>query len=344
MQNNKKPFLGLEFKDLQESLKPLPKYRARQILDWVYQGKSSFNLMTNLPTQLREDLSERFSIFSSEIVERLEDTDGTVKLILKLQDEKKIETVLLTDKKNRKTACLSTQVGCPAACVFCKTGSMGFIRNLSAREIIEQFLYLLSVQKDISHIVIMGMGEPFLNITELYKAIELLMDEEGLEISKRNITVSTSGIIDGIYDLAYSKLDVRLAVSLTTADSDLRERLMPIAKTNPLTKLKETLLFYQNKKQSRITLELPILSGLNTREKDIVCLTQFVKELDVVVNVIPWNPIEDMFFETNLLKQPPKREIEIFIMALEKNGIKVTQRFKRGRRIAGACGQLGSKS
>jgi 23S rRNA (adenine2503-C2)-methyltransferase len=187
----------------------------------------------------------------------------------------------------------------------------------------------------------MGMGEPLLNLPELRKALEVLTDPGGLGLSKRRITLSTSGIIEGIRELTQSGPAIRLAVSLTTADQELRERLMPVAATNPLRDLKEALRAYQGQQQHRITLEAVLLGGINTRQKDIDALMGFSKGLEVVVNLIPWNPIPGMTFEGQPLRQPSKGEREWFAQGLEKRGLKVTQRLRKGRTIAGACGQLG---
>ncbi|MDR2486123.1 MAG: radical SAM protein, partial [Treponema sp.] len=195
-------------------------------------------------------------------------------------------------------------------------------------------------KKDISHIVVMGMGEPLLNLPELRKALAILTDTEGLGLSKRRITLSTSGIVQGIRDLADAGPDGRLALSLTTGDAELRERLMPVTRTNPLPQVKEALGYYQRKRERRITLEAVLLGGVNTREKDINALVQFARGLDVVVNLIPWNPVEGMALETKPLQEPSGAELERFARGLEERGLKVTRRVRRGHRIAGACGQL----
>jgi 23S rRNA (adenine2503-C2)-methyltransferase len=339
---NVKPVLsGLPLEALKKLLEPLPAYHAQQVFQWIARGVSSFQKMTNLAIPLRESLEARFSLYSSKISARLEDPDGTVKLQITLQDGKGIEAVILRDRENRRTACLSTQAGCPMGCVFCKTGTLGFSRNLDSGEMVEQFLQLRSIAPDISHIVIMGMGEPLLNLPELRKALEVLTDPGGLGLSKRRITLSTSGIIEGIRDLTQSGPAIRLAVSLTTADQELRERLMPVAATNPLRDLKEALHAYQGQWNHRITLEAVLLGGINTRQKDMDELIGFSKGLEVVVNLIPWNPIPGMTFEGKPLRQPSKGELEWFAQGLEKRGLKVTRRLRRGRTIAGACGQLG---
>jgi 23S rRNA (adenine2503-C2)-methyltransferase len=309
--------------------------------------------MTDLSQDLQEELDARFTLYSGAVSSRLEDPDGTVKLRIALEDGAKIEGVLLVDGRGRRTACLSTQAGCPMGCVFCKTGSLGFRRNLNAGEIVEQFLFIRSAAAgtgeqhnrapgpEIANIVIMGMGEPLLNLEELRRALGILTAPEGFGLSRRRITVSTGGIAAGILDLADRGPPVRLAVSLTTADEDLRKRLMPVTQTNPLPRLKEALSYYQRKTGRRITLELVLLGGINTRRRDLEALAGFVAGLEVVVNLIPWNPVEGMRFEGRPLTQPTARETADFSAALARLGIGVTRRVKKGQGVSGACGQLG---
>jgi 23S rRNA (adenine2503-C2)-methyltransferase len=344
--NQVKPVLsGLPFDILAETLKPLPSFRAEQVFQWIARGVSSFQGMTNLAISLREDLKQRFSLYSSVIADRVEDLDGTIKLYIRLHDGERIEAVLLTDAEHRKTACLSTQVGCPMGCMFCKTGTRGLTRNLDSGEILEQFLHLRSIKQEsepeIANIVFMGMGEPLVNLPELYKALAVLTDSRGLGISKRRITLSTSGIIAGIRDLAATGAEVRLALSLTTGDSKLRARLMPVTLSNPLPDLKKALYDYQQQQGRRITLEVVLLGGINTRQEDSDTLAVFAAGLNVVVNLIPWNPVKGMVFEGRSLQEPSGREISAYTQRLEQRGLKVTRRLRKGLSIAGACGQLG---
>ncbi|MDR3168125.1 MAG: 23S rRNA (adenine(2503)-C(2))-methyltransferase RlmN [Treponema sp.] len=331
---------GLLPEELQEILKPHPAFRSRQIFQWIARGVLSFSEMTDLSQALRKELETRFTLYSAAVSGRLEDKDGTVKLRITLRDGVSIESVLLSDGEDRRTACLSSQAGCPAACLFCKTGRGGFNRNLDASEIVEQFLRLRFLAPDIANIVVMGMGEPLLNLGELRKALNILTAPEGLGISKRRITLSTSGIVTGILDLADQGPPVRLALSLTTADEVLRERLMPITKTNPLPQVKEALRYYQKKQGRRITLETVLLGGINTRRQDAEALAAFAEGLEVVVNLIPWNPVEGPEFEGRPLREPGEGETEEFAAALVRRGLKITRRMGKGRNIAGACGQL----
>jgi 23S rRNA (adenine2503-C2)-methyltransferase len=330
--------------ELREILKPLPAFRSRQIFQWIVRGAQSFSDMTDLSLPLRKELESRFTLYSTAVSARLEDEDGTVKLRMTLRDGLSIESVLLSDGEDRKTACLSSQAGCPAACVFCKTGKGGFKRDLDAPEIVEQFFRLRSLAPGIANIVVMGMGEPLLNLGELRKALNVFTAPEGLGISRRRITLSTSGIAAGIREIADRGPPVRLALSLTTADEVLRERLMPVTKTNPLPLVREALGYYQKKTGHRITLEAVLLGGINTRRQDADALAAFAEGLDVVVNLIPWNPVEGLEFEGRPLKEPGEREREEFISALETRGLKVTRRLRKGRSIAGACGQLAGEN
>jgi 23S rRNA (adenine2503-C2)-methyltransferase len=348
---------GLPLHELTELLKPLPAFRARQIVKWIAGGAQSFAQMSNLPLNLREELDRRFLVYSSQVSARLEDPDGTVKLQIRLRDGLHIEAVLLAEAERdsgggagagdggpaavRYTACLSTQAGCPAGCVFCRTGALGFRRNLDSSEIVEQFFLLRALVPAVSNIVVMGMGEPLLNLGELRRALAVLTSPAGPGLSPRRITVSTSGIAAGIRDLAEGGPAVRLALSLTTAREELRQALMPIGRANPLPALKDALVFFQQKGGGRITLEAVLLSGLNTGPEDAAALIAFARGLDVVVNLIPWNPAAGLEFAGQALREPPRGEVERFARLLKQGGLGVTRRFRRGRSVRGACGQLG---
>jgi len=327
---------GLPPGELESLLNPLPKYRANQIFTWINKGVSSFERMSNLPQTLREELEGRFCLRKSSVIRQLEDTGGNVKLQIKV-DGGIVESVILSDGAGRRTACISTQLGCPVGCVFCKTGSIGFSRNLDHAEIAEQYFHLREIHPDIANIVVMGMGEPLLNLDELSKAILAF----GASMSLRRITVSTCGIIDGIVRLADKGPAVRLAVSVTSADEELRRRLMPISAANPLPELKKALRYHQQKHGQRLTLEAVLLAGLNTHTEDAFAMAAFGKGLDVVVNLIPWNPVENLFFDGAPLKEPSHAEVERFRAQLENLGLKTILRLKKGRNINGACGQLG---
>ena len=222
------------------------------------------------------------------------------------------------------------------ACAFCQTGKLGFARNLTAAEIVEEFIHLEKVAGKLDNIVFMGMGEPMLNLKEIRKAIQILSHKDGRNLSVRRITLSTSGIISGIYDLADNGPELRLAVSLTAATQELREKLMPIAKSNPLPELSKAIRYYIEKTGRRCTLEAALLSGVNTRKEDAAAMKAFAGDMPVHINLIPWNPVEGLEY-----KEPSVSECNAFIKELKRLSLNVTQRTRRGRKIGGACGQLG---
>jgi 23S rRNA (adenine2503-C2)-methyltransferase len=315
------------------------------VFKWISRGARGFPDITSLGKEEREDLARRFSLRSTERGGRLEDRDGTVKIRVNLRDGAGTEAVLLKDREGRGTACVSTQAGCPVGCVFCKTGSLGFLRNLDAGEMVEQFLHIREIGAErggeVGHLVFMGMGEPLLNLEELRRAIGIITDPRGLGLSKRRITVSTSGIAGGIRALADQSPPPRLAFSLISAREELRNDLVPSGKTNPLTRIKEALAHYQDKTGQRITLELVLLGGVNTGAEEAAAIRNFARGLDVVVNLIPWNPVEGLGFRGRALREPSPAEVGALARLLERGGLNVTRRFRRGRGVSGACGQLG---
>lgn len=330
---------GLLPEEITEQLQLGQKFRGLQIFKWIGGGATSFDQMTNIGKDVRQRLNEQATLRSSSVSRTLKDPDGTIKLQITLEDGGAVETVLLTDKEGRKTACVSCQVGCGMKCAFCQTGQLGFSRNLIANEIVEQFLYLEEECGHLDNIVFMGMGEPMLNLPEIRKAISVLTDERGRNLSARRITLSTSGIIKGIYDLADNGPNIRLAVSLTTADEDLRNSLMPVNNANPLPELRKAIDYYANKSGKRVTLEAALLKNKNTGKESADRMIAFAKGIDVNINLIPWNPVETLPFE-----EPDSSEVRNFVSFLEKAGLNVTLRTKRGRKIGGACGQLGKSS
>jgi 23S rRNA (adenine2503-C2)-methyltransferase len=332
---------GFPREELVSLLAPLPPYKARDLFSWIARGADRFEAVTSLGKKEREELARRFSLRSSRCRARLDDPDGTVKLQILLRDGAAIEAVLLRDRRGRGTACLSTQAGCPMGCVFCKTGALGFTRNLEAAEIVEQFLYLRALEggAGLNRIVIMGMGEPLCNLGELRRALGVIMDKGGLGIPGRRITLSTSGLSREIRELADSGPSLPLALSLTSAREELRRALMPAAEA--LAPLKEALRYYQQKNGLRLTLEAALFRGLNTGAEEARAFRRFARGLEVVVNLIPWNPVEGLGFRGLPLRPPPPSESAAFARLLEGEGLKVTRRFRRGRGISGACGQLG---
>lgn len=330
---------GLLPDEITESLNLQQKFRGLQIFKWIGSGTTSFDQMTNLSKDVRQMLSERAVLRSSKVTQTLKDPDGTIKLQITLSDGRAVETVLLTDKEGRKTACVSCQAGCAMKCAFCQTGTLGLARNLTPAEIVEQFLFLEQECGHLDNIVFMGMGEPMMNLEGIRKAIAVLTDKRGRNLSGRRITLSTSGIIKGIYDLADNGPNIRLAVSLTTANEDLRTELMPVNKGNPLPELRKAIDYYAKKSGRRVTLEAALLAGKNTDKESAEKMISFAKGIDVNVNLIPWNPVVTLPFT-----EPSNSEVHFFVNYLEKAGVNVTLRTKRGRKIGGACGQLGKTS
>jgi 23S rRNA (adenine2503-C2)-methyltransferase len=327
---------GLLPEELVSSLSLSPSFRGTQIFKWVGSGVTSFDSMTNLSEAFRTELAGKAVLRSSSVTDTLRDPDGTIKLQITLQDGLAVETVLLTDREERKTACVSCQAGCAMKCAFCKTGTLGLARNLTAAEIVEQFLFLEQAAGPLDNIVFMGMGEPMMNLPAIRQAVAVLTDKRGRNLSSRRITLSTSGVIKGIYDLADNGPLLRLAVSLTTADEDLREELMPVCRANPLPELRKAIAYYIEKTGKRVTLEAALLSGKNTGRESADRMIAFAQNLDVNINLIPWNPVEGLPFT-----EPSSAEADSFVSMLEKAGLNVTLRTRRGRKIGGACGQLG---
>ena len=330
---------ALSTEDLMKALGLGKPFQARIVRQFLFKGARTFSEMTSLPKAERERLDSEFrSTFSSHISARSE-APSAVKLAVTLTDGAVIECVRLSDGKGRYTACLSSQVGCAMGCAFCKTGTMGLVRNLTAGEIVEQFVHLEGLGESISHIVFMGMGEPLSNFTPVMDAIEVLHREDGLNISYRKMTISTCGYVPGIRKLTELKLPVRLAVSLVDAEDETRSRLMRINRTYPLSVLHSELLRFQHRNEKRLTLEYCMLSGINTTHESAEALASFAHGLDAVVNLIPWNHIEGMEFKT-----PAKKEIDGFCHELRRLGINYTLRMEKGGSISGACGQLASES
>lgn len=334
--NERITLTGLMPQEICGSLGLSQSFRGKQIFQWIGKGAVSFDEMTNLSKGLRDELSEKAIIRSTSVSKTLEDSDGTIKLQVDLSDGLAVETVLLTDRMGRKTACVSCQAGCAMGCAFCQTGQLGLARNLDSGEIVEQFLHLERYAGRLDNIVFMGMGEPMMNLANVRKAIEILTSKDGRALSGRRITISTSGIIKGIRELADNGPSVRLAVSLTTADPALRERLMPVCRTNPLPDLKAAIDYFSKKTGKRVTLEAALLHGTNTSSESAENLIDFARGLDVHVNLIPWNPVDSLDFT-----EPDGKECRNFALSLERAGINVTLRTRRGREIGGACGQLG---
>lgn len=328
--------LGLFPEEIAEFCSLSQAFRGRQIFKRLADGIQTFDEITELSRMERRRLAQTALLYTCTVVKTLVDPDGTIKLGIELFDHNQVETVLLIDKANRKTACLSCQVGCPLACRFCQTGRLGKGRNLTAGEIVEQFFLLEKRVGKLDNIVFMGMGEPMLNFDAVEKAVQLLTHPVGRGLSKRRITISTAGVCDGIYRLADSPIEARLAVSLTTANTPLRLDLMPLTKKYPLADLKKAIRYFNEKRKKRVSLEIALMHNTNTAVAFAQEVVTFSEGLDVHINVIPWNPVSQLPFTA-----PSSQEVAGFKKSLEKAGLNVTVRRHRGQKIGGACGQLG---
>ncbi len=339
MTETQRSLYGLSPKEIAALLPDEKPFRGEQIFSWVQKGAESFDEMANIPKRIRQQLTEAgWGLLTSWIIEERMDPDGTAKLGIKLTDGAVIECVLLTDDKGRKTACLSSQVGCAMGCAFCRTGTMGLTRNLKAAEIVEQFHLLQKRFGEISHIVYMGMGEPLANIKAVRKSIEILNHPKGVNVGLRKITISTCGLVEGIRELAEQGPHVKLAISLVAADNELRSSIMPINNAYPLEELKQAIKAYQDKTGRRITLEYVLLGGVNDSRRDANRLSDYIRGLHAVINLIPWNPGAELDFEA-----PDEQAVRRFTEYLTQNGVQVTRRYRRGRGVNGACGQLAVK-
>ncbi|HPY80625.1 MAG TPA: 23S rRNA (adenine(2503)-C(2))-methyltransferase RlmN [Bacteroidales bacterium] len=318
------------------------RFRIKQIEEWLWQkGVHSFDEMKNLSLSLREKLKSQFSLEHAIISQKVQSNDKSIKFLFTLHDKHTIEGVLIPAGK-RVTACISVQVGCPLKCRFCATGQGEYQRNLHYSEIFDQIILMnreaqLNYDKEISHVVFMGMGEPLLNYENVKKAIEIFTSQTGLNRSPSRITLSTAGIVDKIGQVADEFPKIGLAISLHSADKLKREFLMPITKTNSLENLREALRDYYEKTKQRISIEYLLLSGINDSEQDANKLLQFCKAFPVKINLIPYNST-DLHFQ-----RASEKSIQDFKSYLESKNLVVTIRQSRGQDIAAACGQLAGR-
>lgn len=321
----------------------LPKFRANQISEWLWKKRAvNFDEMTSLSLEVRKLLELEFSINAIKIHKAERSNDGTIKYSFKLHDNDLVEGVLIPSKK-RLTACISSQVGCSLACNFCATGTLKLERNLSYSEIYDQVFILneealLHFGRPLSNIVFMGMGEPLLNYDNLLKSIHLITTEEGLAISPKRITVSTAGISKMIKKLGDDDVKFNLAVSLHTANDYKRDELMPINKSIPLLDLKDAIKYFYDKTGIRVTYEYILFKELNDSIDDAKELIKFCKITPCKVNLIEYNPVDNMPFEKST-----NRKTEEFISYLAEKRVVVNLRKSKGKDINAACGQLVNK-
>jgi 23S rRNA (adenine2503-C2)-methyltransferase len=344
-----RPHLGdLDWNELEAVIKGLgqPSFRAKQVFQWVQQkGVTRWDEMTNVPKSLKEALAQHYTLAGMTVIKRDESKlDETVKYLLELRDGETIETVLMAYEqqlgRERRTVCVSTQVGCRLGCAFCATGKSGFKRNLEVNEILGQ---VLAVNKDLSkwssasvtNLVFMGMGEPLLNYDNLVKSLVILNHPDGLNISMRRISVSTSGIVPGIYRLAQEEMPLVLAISLHAPNNELRNRLMPINRRYPLEELLEACHYWAERTNRRITFEYILLDRVNDNLKQAQELVDLLRGLLANVNLIPFNSVADAGFS-----QPSRNRVMAFRRYLEEHGVAAVIREEKGSDIAAACGQL----
>jgi 23S rRNA (adenine2503-C2)-methyltransferase len=333
----------LETQDWMEKNGEKP-FRAAQIFDWIYnKGALSFEAMTNLGKPLRTKLTAEFGFPVLKCVRMMHSEDGeTIKFLWELPDQKKVESVLIMSDE-RRTVCVSIQVGCPARCAFCASGKEGLKRNLSAAEVVEQILhidrFLNEKGERVSHIVFMGMGEPMENYDTLVQAIQIINSPDALNISQRRITVSTVGVVEGIKKLAHEPFKVNLVLSLHAPNQHLRKKIIPYARKYCLEEILIAMDEYAAFTKRDITYEYTLLAGLNDKEEHAEELAELLKGKQCTVNLIPYNPIDGL-----LLKRPEKEAIEMFRSILVDAGINTTWRYTKGKDIAAACGQLALQS
>jgi len=317
----------------------LPKFRASQIQRWIYQRRAKrFDEMTDLPKDLRLLLDEHFDLFRTTTAVHQQAADGTEKLLLQLADGGRIECVLLRDGP-RRSICVSSQVGCAMGCVFCASGLDGVERNLSRGEILEQMLklqHLLDADERLSHIVMMGMGEPLANLPRVLAALSVAKDSElGLGISPRRITISTVGLPPAIDKLAASDAPYHLAISLHAPNDPLRNRLVPVNQTIGIQSILDAADRYFAKTKRRLTFEYVLLGGLNDSMQCARELVQLLRSRTAMLNVIPYNPVPGLPYET-----PTPSAILQFRKTLLDGGVNAMFRQRKGDEIQAACGQL----
>ncbi len=349
-EEKKNQLKGLTLSELQEYFVSVgeSKFRAQQVFNWMYNHLSTnFSEMQNIPKELRNKLSANCELQTLNLVTTQGSTSsGTKKYLFSTFDNRKIESVVIPEK-DRNTLCISTQVGCPLDCKFCATGLMGYKRNLTTGEVVDQYLLTAKEhgKENITNIVYMGMGEPLLNYDATLKSVEIFTHELTKGLSRKRITISTAGIANKIIDLADKNLRVKLAFSLHSAFEDIRSQIMPINKKYSLKENIDALKYYAKKTKTRITFEYTMLKNLNDRDKDVKALTNLCSSLPSKINIIPFNSIRHMNPGgiSSELEPTSLSDIHLFADKLRNNNITVMIRETQGDDIAAACGQLAVK-
>lgn len=346
MEAVKKDIRALSLEDLREFFvsRGDKAFRGNQVYEWLWSKSAhSFEDMTNLSKSVRQLLEAYFVINHIRVDQQQRSSDGTIKNAVRLHDGLVVESVLIPTAK-RTTACVSSQVGCSLDCKFCATAKLKRMRNLNPDEIYDQVVAIdrqsrLYFDRPLTNIVFMGMGEPLMNYNNVLKAIDKITSPEGLGMSPRRITVSTSGVPKMIKKLADDQVKFKLAVSLHSALDEVRTPIMPFNEHFPLQDLREALQYWYERTKSRITYEYVVWKGVNDQPKDVEALVRFCRFAPSKVNLIEYNPIGDEHF-----RQADPEAIAMYQQKLEANGITVTVRRSRGKDIDAACGQLANKS
>jgi len=336
----RRAILDLSLEDLADWLKSVnqPAFRAKQIHRWMVQRRiSSFDEMTDLPTALRTQLANEFSYSSFEVTGHQIAADATEKLLLRLHDGELVECVLMRDP-DRRTVCISTQVGCAMGCVFCASGLLGVKRNLTPTEIIEQVLVLHRLMKDderITNVVVMGIGEPLANYSSLMQSLKFLTAEDGFGLGARRITVSTVGLPEKIRELAQSGQQYNLAVSLHAPNDALRTEIVPVNRSIGIQQILAAADDYFEMTGRRISYEYVLMAGINDRPQHAEELASLLRGRNAHVNLIPMNGVNEL-----VMTAPRDPETQQFLEILERRGVTATVRKRKGADIDAACGQL----
>lgn len=336
---NRTDIKSMDLEELTEYIKSqgLPQFRAKQLYEWMHvKLAASFEEMSNIPLKLRRELEEKCELTVLEKVRvQVSEEDGTAKYLFMLSDGNLIESVLMR-YHHGNSVCISSQAGCRMGCKFCASTIDGLARSLTPSEMLDQ---IYRIQQDtgerVSNVVVMGSGEPFDNFDNFIRFERLLTDGNGLNISARNLTVSTCGIVPKIYELADMKLQLTLAISLHAPNDEKRRELMPIANVYSIDEIMKACRYYINKTGRRVTFEYSLVKGENDTDLCAIELSRLVKGMNCHINLIPINPIKERDF-----RQSDAVRISRFKSKLEKNGVTVTVRREMGRDIDGACGQL----
>jgi len=334
----------LNLEDLQEYFLSIneKKFRGKQVFEWLYVNKVfSFEEMTNLSKKTIEQLNQDFYFDGLVVVEKQVSTDGTIKFLSRLKDGNHIETVLMRYNYGN-SVCVSSQIGCNMGCKFCASGQLKKVRDLTPGEIVGQIMLvtkeILEEDSRVSHVVVMGIGEPFDNYENIMKFVRIINNPFGLAIGARHITVSTCGLVEQIEQYANEDLQINLAISLHSAIDEKRSSIMPVNHRYDLDRLKEAVKKYIAKTNRRVTYEYILLKDVNDSKEDALALVDYIKGVNAYINLIPWNAVDQTDF-----KNVSRKDAEVFSQYLKEKNVNVTIRKEHGSDIDAACGQLRSK-